>query len=214
MKVLNLYAGLGGNRKRWQNVEVTAVELDEKIAAVYQDFNPNDKVIVTDAHAFLLKHFEEFDFIWDSAPCQSHSMMMLGTRHKTRRYPDMALYQEIILLKHFFKGYWVVENVNPYYEPLIKPTKILGRHLFWSNFKITPFLEDTSFPNFINTGTVAESKQLKKWLDIQYEGNIYYNGNHDPNQVLRNCVHPKLGLHVFECAMNINKPVKPIGLFQ
>ena len=34
MKVLNLYAGIGGNRKLWTNCEVTAVELDQKIAAV------------------------------------------------------------------------------------------------------------------------------------------------------------------------------------
>ena len=28
MKVLNLYCGIGGNRKLWEDVEVTAVELD------------------------------------------------------------------------------------------------------------------------------------------------------------------------------------------
>lgn len=35
MKILNLYAGIGGNRALWENCEVTAVELDEKIADVY-----------------------------------------------------------------------------------------------------------------------------------------------------------------------------------
>ena len=30
-----------------------------------------------------------------------------------------------------------------------------------------------------------------------YEKNIYYEGNHCPTQILRNCVHPEVGLHVF-----------------
>ena len=37
MKVLNLYAGIGGNRKLWTDVEVTAIENNESIAAIYQD---------------------------------------------------------------------------------------------------------------------------------------------------------------------------------
>ena len=46
MKVCNLYCGIGGNRKLWQDVEVTAVEQDKDIAAVYQSFFPDDTVIV------------------------------------------------------------------------------------------------------------------------------------------------------------------------
>ena len=37
LKVLNLYAGIGGNRKLWENVEVTAVEIEPDIATVYQE---------------------------------------------------------------------------------------------------------------------------------------------------------------------------------
>jgi len=54
VKVLNLYAGLGGNRKLWTNVEVTAVELEPNIAAIYQRLNPDDTVIVGDAQSPLL----------------------------------------------------------------------------------------------------------------------------------------------------------------
>ena len=50
IKVLNLYAGIGGNRKLWENVDVTAVEWKPEIAVIYQDFFPDDKVIITDAH--------------------------------------------------------------------------------------------------------------------------------------------------------------------
>lgn len=73
MKALNLYAGVGGNRKLWGGVEVTAVEFNPSIAAAYQDLYPNDTVIVGDAHQYLLDHYHEFDFIWASPPCQSHS---------------------------------------------------------------------------------------------------------------------------------------------
>ncbi len=196
MKVLNLYAGLGGNRKKWKNVDVTSVEVEPKIAEIYKQLFPNDTVIVGDAHQYLLDHFDEFDMIWSSPPCQAHSKMMKATRHKIKKYPDMALYQEIIFLQHFFKGKWIVENVNPYYIPLIEPNAKLGRHFIWSNFDISQF--DVPSPKgFITSGTVKDSEMLKEWLGINYEGNIYYKNNHCPGQVLRNCVHPDLGLHIF-----------------
>lgn len=47
IKVLNLYAGIGGNRKLWKNVDVTAVEIDENIAKIYQDFFPEDKIFMS-----------------------------------------------------------------------------------------------------------------------------------------------------------------------
>ena len=196
MKVLNLYSGLGGNRKHWTNVDVVSVEKSEKIAGVYSDLFPEDTVVIGDAHQYLLDHYDEFDFIWTSPPCQSHSRMMKGTRHKARVYPDLGLYQEILFLQHFFKGKWVVENVKPYYDPLIKPTAILGRHYFWSNFNISQF--DVPSPKgFISSCNVSGAEMMKEWLGIQYEGNIYYEKNHCPAQVLRNCVHPDVGQHVF-----------------
>lgn len=204
MKVLNLYAGLGGNRKLWENVEVTAVELDTKIAQVYKSQFPEDEVIIGDAHEYLLKHSDEFDFIWSSPPCQTHSRMMKATRHPKKRYTEMALWQEIIFLDNFFSGKYVVENVVPYYEPLIRPTRILARHLFWSNFRIFAFELD-NHDNFIKAESPQEIESLKKWLGINYEGNIYYGDNHSPAQVLRNCVHPELGLHVFNCMANIRQ---------
>ncbi len=123
MKILNLYAGLGGNRKKWEGCEVTAIECNEKIAAVYQRHNPNDNVVVGDAHEYLRENYSAFDFIWSSPPCQTHSKMAKATRHKNKRFPNMSLYEEILFLQHFFKGLWVVENVVPFYEPLIKPTQ-------------------------------------------------------------------------------------------
>jgi len=76
MRILNLYAGIGGNRKLWpitEADEVVAVELNPEVAAIYQSFFPADKVVVADAHQYLLEHYKEFDFIWSSPPCQTHS---------------------------------------------------------------------------------------------------------------------------------------------
>lgn len=200
MKVLNLYAGLGGNRKLWESVEVTAVEMDPKIARIYSELYPQDTLIIGDAHQYLLDHYKEFDVTWSSPPCQPHTKMNKFTRHNMVRYMDGRLYEEIIFLKTYFKGKWVVENVIPYYEPMCNPVKI-GRHLFWSNFYIPEFNEPKQPKNFINEATVSGSKMMKEWLGIHYEGNIYYGSNHCPAQVLRNCVHPLTGLHVFNAAI-------------
>jgi DNA (cytosine-5)-methyltransferase 1 len=198
MKVLNLYAGLGGNRKLWKGCQVTAIERDPKIASVYKKLHPNDEVIIADAHEYLLANYQDFDFIWASPPCQSHSRMIRSGRNRKPRYPDMKLYEEILFLKHNFSGPWVVENVKPYYEPLVKYQNI-GRHCFWSNFEI-PFMEEPKFKNFINSQNLKAKEALMDWLGLHYEENIYYEGNHCPTQILRNCVHPKVGAHIFEAA--------------
>lgn len=195
MRILNLYAGLGGNRKYWEGHEVTAVENEQKIAAVYKRLYPSDEIVIGDAAQYLLEHHDDFDFIWTSPPCQSHSKMAKATRHKLRRYVDMTLYQQILFLKHFFKGKYVVENVVPFYEPLIPPTKRIGRHLFWSNFDFDA--KEVEQPkDFINRCNLDGKKALQEWLGIFYDENIYYGSNHCPAQILRNCVHPELGRQI------------------
>jgi DNA (cytosine-5)-methyltransferase 1 len=140
MRILDLYAGLGGNRKLWPDGRITAIENNAEIAKFYKDHFPRDRVIVTDAHEYLLKHYFEFDFIWSSIECPSHSRARFWAS-KGKRYapvfPDMRLYEEILFLKHYFDGLWVVENVKPYYKPLLEATADIERHLFWANFKIS-----------------------------------------------------------------------------
>ena len=95
-KWLNLYAGLGGNRQKWGGrVKVTAVELDEKIAAVYRRLYPQDELIVADAHQYLLDHYSEFDGTWASPPCQGNTRMIRSGRNRKPRYPDLGLYEEV-----------------------------------------------------------------------------------------------------------------------
>ena len=199
MKILNLYAGIGGNRKLWgEEHEVTAVEIDPNIAKIYQDFFPKDKVIVTDAHQYLLEHFKEFDFIWSSPPCPSHSRTNYFLKAKgILRFPDMKLYEEIIFLKHFFKGKWVVENVISYYDYLIKPYEV-GRHYFWSNFIISKRGGDTKL---IDIGKMCgkNQKASKIPLDLYGFDLTKYNVK-DKRLLLRNCVEPKLALKIFNLA--------------
>jgi len=194
VNILNLYAGVGGNRKLWKDCHVTAIEFDPKIAAVYKKLNPGDDVIVCDAHDYLLNNYQDFDFIWSSPPCQSHSRMIRSGRNRKPLFPDMKLYEQIIFLKHNFKGGWVVENVKPYYKPLIE-AKSVGRHLFWSNFEFKA--DEVKQPkNFINQTNLKGRELLMDWLGIHYEEKLYHGNNHCPAQVLRNCVHPKVGLSV------------------
>ena len=200
MKVLNLYACLGGNRLKWTDCEVTAVELHPELARMYQERFPNDTVIVADAHQYLLDHYKKFDFIWSSPPCPTHSKMVKATKHDINVYPDMKLYQEILLLKHFFKGKWVVENVKSYYNPLIPPYET-DRHYYWSNFIITN-CETPKVKNF----SQAKRLEVAEWLGFDYPGKNFYVGkNHDPAQVLRNCIHPTEGLHIFNLARGIHE---------
>ena len=199
MKILNLYAGLGGNRKHWTNCQVTSVEYENNISEVYKELYPEDTLVVGDAHQYLLDNHSYFDFIWSSPPCQTHTRMIKSGRNRKPIYADLRLYEEILFLQTNFSGKWVVENVVPYYTPLIEPTRKVGRHLFWSNFEFE--VEDVPRPkNFINQTTVAGSELLKEWLGIRYEGNIYYKGNHCPAQVLRNAVHPDLGKQILDAA--------------
>ena len=206
MKILNLYAGIGGNRNLWGNMhEITAVEYDTNIASVYKQLYPSDNVVVTDAHEYLLEHFREFDFIWSSPPCQTHSSFRqnIGVRYRGVKpvYPDMRLYQEILFLKYNYDGLWVVENVKPYYKALIENTALLGRHLLWSNFSI-PFIE-------------FEKDNIRKSQipDLQKLYGIYLSLVRLPNkrQVLRNCVTPELGAYVLGIAMSSKKQLTPLS---
>lgn len=201
-KVLNLYACLGGNRYKWTDCEVTAVELDPELARMYKERFPNDTVIITDAHQYLLDHYKEFDFIWTSPPCPSHSRARFwnSSNYETTTdpiYPDMTLYQEILFLQHYYKtGKYCVENVIPYYEPLIQAQK-RGRHLYWSNFKLPSDLQDR---RFAISSTKNELTEIQKFHEIDLSG---YKGTQNLVKIGRNLVDYEAGLTIFNTARNI-----------
>jgi len=205
MKILNLYAGIGGNRKKWGGHQITAVEFDPAIARIYADLYPSDTIIVGDAHRYLLDHCSEFDFIWSSPPCPSHSITNFYlNKQGVVRYPDMKLYQEIIYLKHFFKGLYVVENVKSYYTPLVNP-QVSGRHYFWANFKI-PTLINRIKINAISgkedeKGNIGARKAAFEMLGFDLSKYSYPK----KEKLLRNCVDPDIGLAILSTAIEVMK---------
>ena len=207
MKILNLYACLGGNRFLWNEVakeagidiEVTAVELDPELAKLYQERFPEDIVIVADAHQYLLNHYKEFDFIWSSPPCPSHSKARywgFGKNGKNPVYPDMKLYQEIIFLQYHFKGKYVVENVNSYYEPLI-PAQKRKRHLYWTNFKLPKVLSNR------NDTSLVQKSSFKGLCEFHSYDFKKYKGNQRSLKIARNLVDYEAGKTIFKTALGI-----------
>ena len=206
-KILNLYACLGGNRYKWDEVaedgciaiEVTAVELDPEAARLYQERFPNDTVIVADAHQYLLDHYKEFDFIWSSPPCPTHSRARFARRNTTTAvYPDLKLYEEVLFLENYFQGKYCVENVIPYYTPLI-PAQKRGRHLYWTNFIL---------PNNLNErkSYIMEGKdEVNKWCEFHEYNFRNYKGEQSVQKMARNLVDYEAGRTILERALNIEK---------
>ena len=208
MRVLNLYAGLGGNRRLWQDVEVTAVEYREDIAQFYSDNYPQDNLIIGDAHQYLLDHYAEFDFIWASPPCPSHSRARFWSSRGGKYapvFPDLKLYEEILFLQHYFDGKWIVENVTPFYEPLVKPSVKLGRHLFWCNYAVQAYHADDA--------DIWDGKRAE-WQEHHQVDISGYKFEDRTDKILRNCVDSRLGLHLLECSFTTSpSTIQQAGLF-
>jgi DNA (cytosine-5)-methyltransferase 1 len=216
LRILNLYACLGGNRYKWDevadNLEITAVELDPELAKLYQERFPNDIVIVADAHQYLLDYYKEFDFIWSSPPCPTHSRMNYTFKNRDNfkiQYPDMKLYQEVIFLDNFFNGKYVVENVIPYYEPLI-PAKKRDRHLYWTNFKLPNNLSKR-IPPQMNCNKNITKKMSEQFIDFHCINSLIkkYKGKQDNGKIARNLVDYEAGRTILETVFGIDRKQNP-----
>jgi DNA (cytosine-5)-methyltransferase 1 len=109
----------------------------------------------------------------------------------------MKLYEEILFLQHYFKhGKFVVENVIPYYEPLIHAQK-RGRHLYWTNFNLPNDLNDR---RFAISQAKDELKGLCKFHDYDFKK---YNGTQLVVKMARNLVDYEAGKTILETALNI-----------
>lgn len=199
LRILNLYACLGGNRYKWGNDhEITAVELDPVLCDLYSERFPNDIVIRGDAHEYLLNHFHEFDFIWSSPPCPTHSRARFGaTKGGLNKpvYPDMTLYQEIILLQNYYNGLFCVENVIPFYEPLI-PGKKIDRHIYWTNYAIPDKVSNRNI-----SGIISSKNELAKLSEIHDYDFRKYNGSQRVLKIARNLVDYEAGKSILDAAI-------------
>jgi len=207
MKILNLYACLGGNRYKWDEVakeanidiHVTAVELDTELARLYQERFPNDKVIVADAHKYLLDHYKLYDYVWSSPPCPLNSNARYWSSKGGKcnvEYADLRLYQEVILLEKYFDGKYTVENVVSYYEPLIRANK-RGRHLYWTNFNLPNILSNRN----IQIG--AGKDEVKKLCEFHEYDFYKYGGDQRKDKIARNLVDYEAGKTILQTALGI-----------
>ena len=157
--------------------------------------------MVADAHQYLLDHYQEFDFIWSSPPCPTHSRARywaIGANGKNPIFPDMKLYEEVIFLDYHFKGKWVVENVIPYYEPMLNPKK-RGRHLYWTNFNLPSNLNDRRF-------SIARPKdELKGLCNFHDYDFTKYKGKQSQRKIARNLVDYEAGKTILEVAVDCYK---------
>ena len=201
MKILNLYSGIGGNRCLWgEKHEITSVENNESIAKIYKDLYPDDKVIVADGHLYLQDNFKEYDFIWSSPPCPTHSRMRFKAYCNGKGkalFPDMKLYEEILFLQQYTKKTkikYVVENVKGWYNPLVEPQS-MGRHYIWSNFQI-PNIKIKRNSTGNNKGMTLQKKMQIKGYDIKE----WHNYKGDKRTLINNCVEKQIGLEILNAS--------------
>ena len=208
MKILNLFCGIGGNRTLWGNEhEITAVDNNQQVAKIYLKRFPNDTVIVGDAYEYNRDHHNEFDFIWASPPCITHTRMCAFPSFK-EDYPDFKLFELIVFLGRFFKGIHVIENViphyklkniDPFYNPFIIPTAIIDRHYIWTNFPLKNKRWKKPNGNFKDLPLDVLCKWLKVDMDLINLLPSHNKRNHDNKRnVLRNCVLPLAGKYILD----------------
>lgn len=82
----------------------------------------------------------------------------------------------------------MVENVIPYYKPLMASTAIVQRHCFWSN---KPIAANDNFKRYnIKDAKISELQEAYGFDLSKYRGI-------NKVQVLKNCVAPEVGQYVF-----------------
>lgn len=205
MKILILFGGIGGNRTLWGDEhEITAIENDSDIANIYKKRFPEDILYKTDALEFVENKLDNYDFIWASPECKTHSRLNLPLAKQRNKMPvipdDKSLYGLIRWLKKFCHGMWVVENTQDYLGFLIRPTVNLGRHFYWSNFPIP-----------VKKFSILKDMDHKSWRQLcefhsinpaLLPNTLIWDRNHDKRRtILRNCVDYRIGKYILDCAI-------------
>lgn len=119
-------------------------------------------------------------------------------------YPDLKLYEEILFLQNYFTGKYCVENVIPYYEPLIQAQK-RGRHLYWTNFVLPANINERKFLGLCQR--TKTNKYQGNELDGLCEFHNYdftkYEGEQSVIKMARNLVDYEAGRTILETAIGI-----------
>lgn len=210
MRILNLYAGLGGNRKSWTQHEITAVEIVPEIAEIYQELFPYDQVIIADVLQFVrVEDLGSYDFIWASPSCKTHSC---ATTKKFRSVPDLtSIYGLMIFLDYQCETPYVIENVQPWYKvPLFwRPNFKIDRHLFWTNFTIP-----VPKKRIVDSRISKDMKIHKRDRSIIMRGSLeeialYHNFDlslisniNNKETMLKNMTHWRIGEYILKCLEN------------
>lgn len=211
MNILNLFAGIGGNRALWgDNHYIEAIEDNEKIAKIYKKRFPNDTIIIQDAYQYFIENFHRFDILWASPPCTSHTILVgvnVGNRYNNKnvnlKLPDLRLYSLILFCKHYFRGNYAIENVRSYYKPLIPPTAKIGRHWIWSNIIIPKTKQEKSE----HVSREDYNDKIEDALETKEINNEIYNDLLKLNlmtrkQIINNCMVPNEGKYILDCLIN------------
>ena len=108
----------------------------------------------------------------------------------------MKLYEEILLLQTFHNGYYCVENVITYYDPLILPIES-NSHYYWTNF----YFERKKNQTRHIRGSDPKNRELDKTFKIDLSK--YDLKGQFKRKIVNNCVHPEDGLHIFNSMLGI-----------
>lgn len=136
LKMLDLYCGGGGAGYGYEQAGFNVTGVDIKPQPKYQG-----KFIQADAIDYLKAHFQEYDVVHASPPCQAYSMASMQFRKAGKAYVDLIEVTRRELIKTG-KPY-IIENVSG--SPLKNPIELCGlmfgmrtyRHrLFESNIEI------------------------------------------------------------------------------
>ena len=140
MKLLDLYCGGGGAGYGYRLAGFTVMGVDIEAQPKYRG-----EFVQSDAIAYLMDNFRDYDVIHASPPCQAYSLASMQHRANGKKYPDLIEKTREALI--FTGKPYVIENVPR--SPLLNPIELCGamfgmktyRHrLFESNMDIqAPF---------------------------------------------------------------------------
>jgi len=207
VRVLDLYAGLGGTDKGIRKVaaekniklDYYAIEIDPAVCQAHKKNHLESNVICADVKDWLDK-VTDFDFVWASPPCQTHSINNYSNKaigYKTKPV-DWSLWHVIDILQRAETIPFVVENVKIWYNEPFKHNFKLDRHYFWTNLQLVPF--------------DYHKKPAKEWCHISVKDWQEYHQlepatTGDKRQQLRNCVHWSIAAGIFEQFLEPRSPI-------